>query len=641
LLTTLFFLVAAATTPSVHGQTWTPVGPTGGDVRALASDPRNPRVVFLGTADGVLYRSDDAGRSWKRLSPGFPARGQSLDNVVVDTRGRVFVGYWAVSGTGGGVARSNDGGRSFSILPGIEGQSVRALAVAPSDPDILVVGAISGVFRSDDGGDNWERISPPNHPEIRNVESVAIDPTFPTVLYVGTWHLPWKTLDAGRTWRPIRTGMIDDSDVFTMTLDRRSSQTVYATACTGIYRSSDGAARWTKAKGIPSSSRRTRSFAQDPDRTDTLYAGTTEGLFISDDGAVTWRLVTAKELIVNAILPMAGVHGGAILIGTDAAGVLRSTDGRTWTTSNEGFSEQLFSRVLFDRSTGRIVVGVFGDRHHSGVLQAPRPEGPWTRVGYGLEGREVLSVALDDGDVLAGTNEGVFRGSIRGGRWWRLPTIVDGTDTYPRVVDLAVLPGGVILAATSHGVLRSADGGVTWQRRWLGLAGAVSAVAASPNNPRLALAATPFGTFRTRDAGVVWEQVSKGLSGLEIHTMAFMPGNDDLVFAATAAGLLKSADQGKIWQRRGSGLPLSDVAGLALAPDGRTLYASDFTNGGLYRSVDAGESWQAFPSAGLPSDRVWTVALDPATPGRMLAATSTGGLHLLAAGSPGGAAGAR
>jgi photosystem II stability/assembly factor-like uncharacterized protein len=615
-----------------EAQTWTQAGPTGGDVRDLAADPRDPRVVYLGTADGVLYRSGDAGLRWRRLAPGFPLRGMSLDNVVVDPRGRILVGYWEVDGPGGGVARSLDEGRTFAVLEGLKGHSVRALAAGPWDPDVLVAGAIDGVFRSDDGGDTWRRISPENHPELRNVESVALDPTRPDVAYVGTWHLPWKTMDGGRTWRQVHAGMVEDSDVFTLTLDRRDPRTMYATACTGIYRSRDGAGVWSKAKGIPSSSRRTRSFAQDPEQATVFFAGTTEGLFVSEDDTSTWRLATRKDVIVNSIAPLPHSAGDVLLLGTEGAGVLRSTDGgRTFTASNDGFAEQVYTRVLVDPKASTVVVGVKGDRNHSGVLRAPRPEGPWTRVGDGLEGREVLTLVLDRDEVIAGTDDGLFRSMSHCGLWSRLPTIVDGIDAHPHVADLALLPGGTLLAATADGLLRSADGGSTWQRQTLGLARSVLALAASPRDPRLLIAATPLGTYRSTDAGASWEQVARGLAdpGIEIHYMSFLPSRDSVVFAATRAGLLRSTDQGRVWKRCSGQLPISDIAGLAFSSDGARVYASDYTFGGLYESRDAGDTWTRLPATGLTSDRVWWLAADPSTPGRLLASASTGGLHVL------------
>jgi photosystem II stability/assembly factor-like uncharacterized protein len=679
---------AALAAPALSGaQTWVPVGPAGGDVRSLAYDPREPRRIYLGTADGVLYRSDDGGVSWGRLSPGFPLRGRSVDDIVVDARGVVLAGYWEVAGNGGGVARSVDGGVNFTLLPGIEGQSVRALAQAPSDPRMLVVGTLSGVYRSRDAGTTWRRISPDGHPDLRNVGSVAIDQTDPETIYIGTWHLPWKTSDGGRSWAPIASGMIDDSDVMTMTIDRRDPARVYATACSGIYRSADAAGKWTRIRGIPSSSRRTRSFAQSPDQPDTLFAGTTEGIWSSDDGGSNWRLLTRKDVIINAVLAL---PGGAMLAGTEGAGVLRSTDsGRSWAASNQGFSERFISRAVFDAAGSRLLVGVWGDRRHGGVFSAPRPEGPWSRLGPGLEGREVLSLAVAGPYVLAGTDDGVYLwpstpdpapppapavkpkaavksaaapprrepasdtgmrsftpsrpktlwnepGSDAGEAapervWKRLRASAGTVDLHPRVNDVVAFvgPQGLsIAAATSRGLLRSDDGGLTWRQPALGMPGQVTALAAAPGKPGLLLAATALGFHLSQDGGQRWAQVSPAVEGLEARTLAFLPGEERIVFATTGRGLFRSLDYGQTWKRVTGGVPFTDITGLAAHPDGRTLYATEFSAGGIFRSRDAGETWTRLPTDGLLTDRAWTVALDPHSPDRVVISSPSGGLHM-------------
>jgi len=608
-------------------QTWIPVGPPGGDVRALAADPRDPRRIYLGTSDGLLYRSEDAGAHWRRLSPGFPLRGHSLDQIVVDPRGVVLVGYWEVSGSGGGVARSTDGGNTFTILKGLEGQSVRALAIATASPQILAAGTLSGVFRSLDGGQTWARITPPDHADLRNFESLAIDAQDPGVIYAGTWHLGWKTTDGGQTWAPIHAGMIDDSDVMTLTVDRWRPQVVYATACTGIYRSEDAALRWTKIRGIPSSSRRTRAFAQSPDDQNRLYAGTTEGLWSSEDGSGTWRLITQKDLVINSVLAL---PGGTVLLGTEGAGVVRSLDGgQTWLASNEGFSERFVSKVVFDHANRRVLAGIWGDRRHGGVFAAAGPRGPWTRLGAGLEGREVLSLALLGREALAGTDDGVFLADPETGAWSRMATVVDGVDMHPRVKDLLALPPRNLVAATSKGLLRSGDGGRTWTRPALGLTDEVSALAVSPDDINVLAAASPLGFFRSTDGGQTWQQMSPGFGEFQTHALAFMPSDDRVLLATTGQGLFRSPDQGATWARCTGGIPYSDITGLAIHPDGRTIYASDFTWGGIFRSVDSGRTWERLPTDGLASDRVWTLGLDPSAPERLLVASPTGGLHLM------------
>jgi len=616
-------LAALGMTSSAGAGSWVPVGPPGGDVRSLAVDPRNPAVVFLGTGNSVLYRSEDGGRRWRRLEPGFPSPGMSLDDLVVDPRGIVHVGYWRVDGTGGGAARSGDGGRSFQPAPGIAGEAVKALALAPADPDVVVAGTLSGVFGSRDGGRTWSRISPAGDRELRNVNSIAIDPADPGTIYAGTWHLPWKTTDGGRSWRAIHSGMINDSDIMTLTVDRRSPQMIYATACTGIYRSTDAALRWAKLRGIPASSRRTRAFAQHPSRPEVLLAGTTEGLWTSEDSGASWRLRTGTDLVVNAVLPL---PDGTILAGGDGAGVLRSVDdGRTWAESNEGFSERFVSRIAFAPGGERAVAGVLGDRQHGGVFEAAGGEGQWRRRSEGLEGREVLALALIGELVLAGTDDGIFASTS--GVWRRLPTVVDGTELHPRVSDLASLSDDVFLAASSQGLLRSADGGQRWQRRFLGVLRTVDRVAVSRGDSPVAIAATPLGFFLSRDGGAAWASLSGRLGEARVHALAFLPGSDRVVFAATPRGLFKSEDQGRTWRARGGGLPLLDITALAPAGDGRTLFAGEFSQGGVWRSEDAGETWAPFPTTGLATSRVWSLTVGLASPARLLAATPSGGLH--------------
>lgn len=626
LLGTVSFLLA---TPLLRAQSWVPVGPSGGDVRSLAADPRDPRRVYLGTSDGVLYRSDDSGRRWQRLSPGFPHRGVSLDDIVVTPAGAVLVGHWEVQGSGGGVARSVDGGRTFTLLEGIRGQPVRALAIGPSHPDLVVAGSMNGVFRSLDGGRTWRRITPEGHPDLRNVGSVAVDPWDPRIIYAGTWHLPWKTTDGGRMWQPVPTGMIDDSDVMTLTVDRANTQNVFATACSGIYRSADGAQKWTRIRGIPSSSRRTRAFAQSPDDINRLYAGTIQGVWMSDDGAATWRLVTRDDLLVNAILAL---PGGTVLLGTEGAGVVRSDDGAaTWTASNPGFSERFVSRMMFEPTGRRLLASIWGDRRHGGVFTAPGPRGPWNRLGTGLEGREVLSLAFHEETVVAGTDAGVYVWNAALDSWKRVRSVPGAVEIHPRVNDLVALPGGTYVAATSHGLSRSLDGGLTWKRPLVGLTGQVKvqAVAAATKLPGLVVAAAPLGFFRSLDGGERWTQVSSGLGDGEAHRIAFLPGDDSVVFATTSRGLYRSRDRGETWGLATGGIPLADITGLAIHPDGRTVYASDFTWGGVFRSTDGGETWERLPGEGLASDRIWTLAVDPTAPERVLAASPTGGVHML------------
>jgi len=607
---------------------WRPVGPPGGDVRALRADPAHPGVVYLGTSEGALYRSDDEGRSWRRLSPGFPLPGRSLDDIVVAPDGDVIVGFWEVDGSGGGVARSRDGGRTFTLLPGIAGQAVRALALAPSDPNTMVVGTRTGVFRSRDGGASWSRISPEGHPGVQNVGSVAIAPDDPRVIYAGTWHLPWKTTDGGRSWQRVSRGIVEDSDIMTLTLDAARPGRAFATACTGIYRSLDGGRSWARRPGIPSSARRTRAFAQSPDRPDTYFAGTTEGLWVSEDGTSSWRLATDRQVIVNAI---AALPGGVVLVGCDGAGVLRSPDrGRGFVSSNAGFSAHLVVQLAFQAGTGRVFAVVHGDRHHGGVLTAPGLEGPWTSAGPGLEERAVLCLVTVGSAVLAGTDDGIYARHANGdGGWIRIDTVAEGRERHPRVASIATLDDDVWVAATTEGLLLTDDRGATWQRHTLGHAASVSAVATFPGTPGKVVAATALALFESRDGGRSFVELQAAPAGAPIDSLAFVPGSGQRLLAATRRGLIRSEDGGRGFTRSVRGLSGRAITGLACAPDGRTVYVADGSPGGIFRSDDAGKSFERIGKGELASKRVLAVGLDPQSTDRVVAAAAVDGLHVL------------
>src|SRR5258708_653071 len=134
-----------------------------------------------------------------------------------------------------------------------------------------------------------------------------------------------KTSDGGSTWFSIKEGILDDSDVFTITIDWSNHSTAYLGACSGIYRTDSAGGVWRKIQGIPFSARRTRAIRQDPQRAGTVYAGTTEGLWKTEDGGKSWSH-TSSNLIINDVLIDPG-DSAHLFLATDRAGVMESHDG--------------------------------------------------------------------------------------------------------------------------------------------------------------------------------------------------------------------------------------------------------------------------------------------------------------------------
>jgi photosystem II stability/assembly factor-like uncharacterized protein len=134
--------------------------------------------------------------------------------------------------------------------------------------------------------------------------------------------------------------MIDDSDVFAITINKDNPDHIVASACSGIYESKNAGEKWAKIQGIPSQSRRTRDILQHPSRPGTVYAATTEGFWMTTDGGKTWAMTSQRNLEINSIT----VHRDnpdRVFIGTNNYGVMVSNDGgRNFKQTNDNFTSR-------------------------------------------------------------------------------------------------------------------------------------------------------------------------------------------------------------------------------------------------------------------------------------------------------------
>ncbi len=621
---------------------WTRIGPEGGDARSLTLDPQNADRIYMGTSSGELYRSQDAGRSWALLAR-LGGDDFVLDHIALDPKdaNAIYVATWNVleQHAAGDIFRSDDEGKSWQLLPGMHGKSVRALAVAASDSHTLVAGATDGVYRSSDRGDHWERISPAGHADIKNLESIAVDPKNADVVYAGTTHLPWKTSDGGKSWTNIKNGVIDDSDVFSIIVDRTNSSVVYASACSGIYRTENGGEVFRKVQGIPFSARRTRMLKQDPANAQMVYAGTTEGLWRTSDSGKTWSHLTASNVIVNDIL-IDPRNPARVLLATDRGGLSLSEDGgKTFAASNRGFSHRTVTALLADRQvSGSLFAGVVNDKEFGGVFRSTDAGASWFQSSKGLEGRDVFALRQSpEGFILAGTEHGVMVWSQKLSSWQTANRVVTHTAAVKRpatkskraapvalakesvatmaarVFDLSV-EEPTLWAATSAGLYSSINNSVDWQK--VTSLSATSLVAVKSRGAKV------FATGRaeahlSEDNGVTWKRLE--LPGLAaIRSIAFTPNGH--LWIAAREGLYRSTDDGAKWERMAGGLPTHEITAIIFdQPSGRLLLTSASTNM-LWQSRDQGQTWDRVGDTGYRLNGATVVN------GRIIAATGFNGL---------------
>jgi photosystem II stability/assembly factor-like uncharacterized protein len=508
----------------------------------------------------------------------------------------------------------------------MHGKSVRAMAISASDDKVVVAGALDGVYRSTDGGNNWQKISPSDG-IVKNIESIAVDPKDPNTVYAGTWHLAWKTSDGGANWQHINKGMIDDSDVFSIIVSSANPSEVFASACSGIYKSVSGGDLFEKIKGIPFTARRTRVLKQDPSNPEIVYAGTTEGLWKSVDEGKNWKRVSNPEVVVNDVL-VDPRNSQRVLLATDRSGVLASDDGAaSFTASNHGYSHRYVSAILADnKEPNTIYIGLVNDREFGGVFSSRDGGQSWQQQSMGLEGRDVFTLKqASNGTLIAGTNRGMFELAEGGSTWHAINNVVL-EKTVSKTVTLksgkkktvstvastkSVLDGRVNdtdlgsnrwFAATSAGLFVSKDHG----KIWMGgpVSGEKDFVAVQAQDD-VVVAATRSTVLVSNDDGKMWQPAVLASYPINIRNVTVTP--DGQVIVATREGAFHSADAGKSWNHVLAGLPDKDITSVTYDGSHHRLLATSGQTGVVFESADGGSTWQRGPDSGFPLRRISVV----------------------------------
>ena len=654
------FLSLFSLSGRAFAQTWTPIGPLGGDVRSLAADPSRAGVLYLGTADGYIFGSQDAGEHWQSLGLVGPTKGV-ITAIIVDSAdsGMLFASMWTqeASGEGGGVFVSADRGRTWKETS-LAGHAIRALVESVSDPDVLVAGALDGVFRSNNLGKDWERITPLGDSELRNFDSLEIDRRNPEIIYAGTFHLPWKTVDGGKNWMPIHRGMIDDSDVLSLTLDASNSRRVFASACSGIYLSEDSGSHWKKIEGIPFSSRRTPVIRQDPSHSAVLFAGTTEGLWKTIDGGARWRRISPGDWVINALLiepnvPSEQAHSDAassmtgdaedetrVLVGTEQRGVLASDDGGNhFRELNEGFHHRRIISLAIDGEQPGHVAAVLANSPDSPV-ETEEGGRTWTTISAGLGASAVARIfSSPRGWLAAPASGGLDRFDFRTRKWTRIGTLaekserlaanterpVSSTRRFDAVVNDLVCGDSECLAATQEGLFLTSDGGDTWAALPFSSANLpVNSVRISRDSQRLRIVSSNAMVF-SEDAGRTWKWHDLPLDSGGVMRLEWT--TEGTLLAAAKNGLYISRDDGSRWEKLQYGLPASAPDGLLIRPG---VWLVSVRDRGLFISRNDGASWSRVKELdGWSADDQFTMLANGIDGEIVYAGSANDGLYIL------------
>lgn len=425
------------------GETWTqvlePPPETIWEVfTAVEMCPSKPQIVYAGS-DNSVYRSEDAGLTWERVSggpagwgpPGVHA-GWPIDMQCdpQDTE-RVFANNYS-----GGNFLSEDGGATWvNASSGYSGAQIIQVAVDPFNPARVFAGGRSGGWVSEDGGLTWSGIHDPGKMEALaggEVAGVAIDSSQPNHVLIGTaeYILEWNPTQA--LWKPHTNYHLEyGGETSVIVFAPSDPATVYAASANhntmvhadayesgfGVLRSRDGGASWKLITGEAFEKAMVTDLAVDPRDAAVLYAATHDGLFVTRDYGTSWSRVPV--LTGNKSVRTIGIDPANpenMLAGLPNRGLFRSENGgASWRQVSAGLEPNGNHRdIVFDRARSGVV---YTSDILSGVFRSEDGGQTWQKINAGLTNRAAtgLSLSADGNHLYAGTSGGgVFRLDLNG-----------------------------------------------------------------------------------------------------------------------------------------------------------------------------------------------------------------------------------
>lgn len=653
------------TAETFSGLQFRSIGPAvaSGRVAAFAVNPKNHAEYYVAVASGGVWKTVNDGTTW---TPIFDGEGSySIGWITLDPNDASVV--WVGTGEsnsqrsvayGGGVYRSDDGGKSWKNLGLKKSEHIGRIAVDPRDSKVVYVaaegplwgpGGDRGLYKTADGGKTWKAILAIS--ENTGVVDVAFDPSNPDVLYAAAYQRRrhvftfmdggpesaiYKSTDAGATWNKLKTGLpTEDMGRIGLAVSPVDPNVVYATIEAanqkgGIFRSTDQGATWERRNEFDQGAMYYAQIIPDPKNVDRVYVMNVF-LRVSDDGGKTLRKLNERNHhIDNHAIWIDPSNTDHCLVGSDG-GVFETYDSfKSWRFKSNLPTVQFYDIAVDNALPFYNVCGGTQDNFSwCGPSRTKNISGIMNSDWYVTTGGDGFHSQVDPQDpntVYAeaqygvavrydhGTGENVVIQPLEGKgepplRWnWDSPLIIS-PHSHTR------------LYFAANKLFRSDDRGNTWRA----ISGDLTRQVDRNTLPVM---------------GKVWgpDAVAKNQSTSfygNIVALAESPKQENLMYAGTDDGLIQvTADGGGTWSKydKFPGVPdgtyVSRLAGSH--HDAATVYAAfdnhkneDFKPY-LLKSADKGKTWISVAGDLPENGPVLAFAEDPVNPNLFFAGTEFG-----------------
>jgi photosystem II stability/assembly factor-like uncharacterized protein len=673
------YLTVPALDPS---RTWTPIGPrpiTGfglpnsGRLNSIAIHPNDPNIIYVGGAQGGVWKTTNGGASWVPLTDNQCSL--AMGSVALDPANPeiVYVGtgeqnFSGDSYYGCGVLKSVNGGQTWAEVGRsvITGNGVRRPRIsrvivdkftANSASTLVFAATDAGLFRSLDAGATWTQTTGPTGA----VTDLVADPATQGVFYAANGNLNgptnngvYKTTDGGASWT--KTSMPStNSGRISLAIAPSAPGTIYAAvqansisptnanALLGIWQTLDGGTTWTQKHGGDQSLCSQQCWydmviAVDPGNPAILYFG---GFSLSKsiDNGITFSDIGTSIHVDHHAFAFDPLTPSTIYAGSDG-GIFKSTNaGGTWTSLNTNLElTQFYSGISVSPTSETTILGGTQD---NGTLQWGGA-GSWPQVAGGDGGFTALD-QLTGGTAFAETqwtaNSG-FSGPRRrdpGAGPTQFVPKLSGINTADRALFIPPLVMDplrprIVFFGTLN-LYRSANSGDQWLNIGPNLGGSfgnISAIGVAPTDTMTVYAGSSDGRLSyTHDLGTTW-LVATGIGTGPVTDIAVDSRDARTAIIvqsnfATPGKVFRTTDGGATWTNLTFNLPSMPVLAVVLEPGSRDITIG--TDLGVFTLANGASSWNPVLN-GLPNIAVYDLIYD-APRSRIIAATHGRGMFAL------------
>lgn len=601
----------------------------------IAIDSQDPEVIYVGTGEANgghnnfpgagLFKSTDGGSSWQHIGL---EETTSISRVLVDPNDaeRIFVsaiGDYFGPDAHRGIFKSLDGGASWQkILFFNDSTGVIDLVMNPQQPDILYAtawerlrpvldpiyfnGPNTGIYKSTNGGDSWQRLGdenglPGSETSVGRI-GLAICRDQPENLYAlytdGFYHLGlFRSKNGGETWlqtdaeRKIQSGTSNFSWYFGQVRVHPTDPEKIFVLDVAIMGSEDGGATWPIiiVGGLSGPHVDHHALAFHPENPNRIIDGNDGGIYLSNDAGFSWQKVQELPVTQFYHITYDPSNPERLIGGSQDNGTIRTLTGELndWQRilGGDGFY------AIVDPKNPDII---YAESQFGGLAKSINGGQNWESILNGINSNEPTNwstpVIMDPNDsqkLYYGTHT-IYKTWDGGENWQAIsPTLTDfvngrriGTITTiaPAPTDTSV----VYVGTDDAHVWVTGDAGESWREvseglpyRW------VTRVRVDPVDAHIAYV-TYSGlkwnsyqphVFRTSDMGESWQDISNNLPDAPVNSIIIDPQNGDVLFVATDVGVYFSENAGDSWSPLGTGMPVVSVYDFVIDETNRFLIA--------------------------------------------------------------------